>query len=154
METADPAGARAAEVAAERADLLRRKAVQDEYTLQKLIPDPLVADEIIGFHAQQAIEKLLKAVLAAAGIRYRYTHDLLELVDLLRDHSLPMPREMEQVQRLTPFAAALRYDDLPDEPEEPFDREWAIACVEAVRAWVDAYIESRKRLPASGGAPA
>jgi hypothetical protein len=55
----------------EHARLLLRKAAQDEFVLLKLIPDPASPDEMIGFHAQQAIEKMLKAVLAAKAIQYR-----------------------------------------------------------------------------------
>jgi len=55
----------------ELAELLLQKAEQDEFALDKLIPDPNSPDEIIGFHAQQAIEKMLKAVLALAAVRYR-----------------------------------------------------------------------------------
>jgi hypothetical protein len=43
----------------EHAELLLHKAQQDEFALEKLIPDPASPDEIIGFHAQQAIEKTL-----------------------------------------------------------------------------------------------
>ncbi len=44
----------------ELAELLLRKAAQDEFTLKKLSPDPASPDEVLGFHAQQAIEKMLK----------------------------------------------------------------------------------------------
>ncbi len=50
--------------ARELAKLLIRKAGQDEFVILKLIADPVSPDEIIGFHAQQAVKKLLKAVLA------------------------------------------------------------------------------------------
>jgi hypothetical protein len=36
----------------ERAQLLLRKAAQDEFTIEKLISDPASPDEVIGFHAQ------------------------------------------------------------------------------------------------------
>jgi HEPN domain-containing protein len=52
----------------EHAQLLFRKARQDEIALAKLIADPSLADEIIGFHAQQAIEKTFKAVLTNSAI--------------------------------------------------------------------------------------
>lgn len=48
----------------DNAEVLLRKAKGDEFTVEKLIPDPASQDEIIGFHAQQAVEKLLKADLA------------------------------------------------------------------------------------------
>jgi len=54
----------------EHAELLLHKAQQDEFALEKLISDPASPDEIIGFHAQQAIEKTLKAVLTNSAIYY------------------------------------------------------------------------------------
>lgn len=104
------------------AEVLLRKAKQDGFTVEKLAPDPASPDEILGFHAQQAVEKALKAVLTHKSIRYRLTHDLVELLDLLRENKISFPLEFEEVRHLTPFAAGLRYGDLPEEPEEPFDR--------------------------------
>ena len=78
-------------------EVLFCKAAQDEFTIHKLIPDPASPDEVIGFHAQQAVEKLLKAVLSSASVRYRRTHDLVELIDLLRDHGVDFPEELEEV---------------------------------------------------------
>jgi hypothetical protein len=45
-----------------------RKAHSDEIALDKLADDPDVPDDLIGFHSQQALEKLLKAALAHAGV--------------------------------------------------------------------------------------
>jgi len=42
----------------EHARLLLRKAAQDEFVLLKLILDPASPDEMIGFHAQQAVERV------------------------------------------------------------------------------------------------
>jgi hypothetical protein len=41
----------------ELAELLLRKAEQDEFVLRELNPNPASPDEVIGFHAQQAVEK-------------------------------------------------------------------------------------------------
>ena len=52
----------------ELASLLVRKAEGDEAILDRLLDDPDVPDDVLGFHAQQAIEKRLKAVLAQVRI--------------------------------------------------------------------------------------
>lgn len=44
-----------------------------------------MADEIVGFHAQQAVEKALKAVLTAVAVRVGRTHDIAYLLTLLPD---------------------------------------------------------------------
>ena len=61
------------------------------------------------FHAQQCVEKYLKARLQAANIAFPKTHDLEELLDLL----LPLEPEWEllrpAVAQLTNYAGAFRY---------------------------------------------
>lgn len=64
------------------------------------------------FHAQQAIEKSLKAVLFLHQIESRRTHDLVQLAQLLRQHGVEPPATDEQMSRLNPFAVMLRYDDI------------------------------------------
>jgi HEPN domain-containing protein len=44
------------------AEVLVRKA-EDDANAMRLLADAEVSDEIVGFHAQQAVEKWLKAVL-------------------------------------------------------------------------------------------
>ena len=45
--------------------VLAHKAKDDAKAMQLLAPNPEISDEIIGFHAQQAVEKWLKAVLGS-----------------------------------------------------------------------------------------
>jgi HEPN domain-containing protein len=47
----------------ERAELLLAKARDDETLLEEIISNEKIRDEIMGFHAQQSSEKLLKALL-------------------------------------------------------------------------------------------
>jgi HEPN domain len=68
-----------------------RKARSDEIALDKLAGDPDVPDDLIGFHAQQALEKLFKAALAHAGVAPPRIHDLGELLALLGDARLSPP---------------------------------------------------------------
>lgn len=70
-------------------DLARRFLVladRDIKTFQKLVHDPEIDDAVIGFHAQQGVEKCLKAVLARHQIALRKVHDLHALLDLLDEH--------------------------------------------------------------------
>ena len=94
-------------------------------------------DEAIGFHAQQAVEKCLKAVLSLHQIPFRKTHDLGELIDLMSDAGKPIPPEASELDFLNPFAVTFRYDliDL-----ETFDRNQAKALIERVRNWAETQI--------------
>ncbi|MBF8278149.1 MAG: hypothetical protein HW390_3222 [Candidatus Brocadiaceae bacterium] len=56
------------------AEKFLHKAGQDMTVLEKWRKDPDIAEEILGFHAQQTAEKMLKAVLAYQGIVIPFTH--------------------------------------------------------------------------------
>ncbi len=126
----------------ERAEMLMRKAKNDQVALEKLAADSNSPDDVTGFHAQQAVEKCLKAVLALTGVRYPFTHDLQRLLDLMRESNIPVPNEFEDVKRLTHCAALFRYDDVAVE-SIALDRPWALDCVRQVRSWAEALLQTQ-----------
>jgi HEPN domain-containing protein len=115
-----------------------RKARSDEIALDKLADDPDVPDDLIGFHAQQALEKLLKAALAYAGVAPPRIHDLGELIARLGDAGLTPPTSASEARSLVPWAVEFRYDDILD---EQLDRTAACETVTQVRAWVDGLLD-------------
>ncbi len=64
----------------------------------------------IGFHAQQCLEKCMKAVMASAGITFPRTHDLGELHRLLTSAGHPVPLPLTTLSDFTPYAVTTRYD--------------------------------------------
>lgn len=96
-------------------------AAKDIKALRSLIAPDAADDEIFGFHAQQAVEKSLKAWITAAGGEYGRTHDLQQLLLLLQDtgHSID---QFEDLIELNPFAVQMRYD-LFDDDEPVIDRQ-------------------------------
>ena len=58
---------------------------KDFKALKGMMNREVFDEEIFGFHAQQTIEKSLKAWLALLGKEYPLTHDISALLDLLRD---------------------------------------------------------------------
>ena len=92
-----------------------------------------VPDEIGGFHAQQAPEKLLKAVLAGQGIEFPRTHSLRFLLDLLADQGLAPHAQLHGITEFYPFGVQLRYE-APLE-EEPLDRPAVRELLERLRDW-------------------
>ena len=120
----------------EQAQRLLRKAAGDEAAMIALLSMASIPDELIGFHAQQAVEKLLKALLSHRRVAFRRTHDLAELLDLLTSSGVSVPPDVAQVCQLGPYAAEFRYEDIPLDTTEPFDRRWAAECVERTRKWI------------------
>lgn len=111
---------------------LLAKAHGDEIVLTKLIEDVDVPDDILGFHAQQAVEKLLKAVLAASGVPFSRSHNLSYLVGLLNDAGLELPEAIVALEDLTPWAVEFRYDE---SSHALLDREATLQVVVATRVW-------------------
>lgn len=69
----------------------------------------------IGFHAQQAAEKFLKAFLVAHQVEFPKTHDLQELLDLVARVNHDLAESLSQVTDLNPYGVATRYPgDAPD----------------------------------------
>jgi HEPN domain-containing protein len=116
-----------------------RKADQDMTVLEKWRQDPDIAGEILGFHAQQAAEKMLKAILSHEGIEVPFTHRLTDLIDLGKEHGIVLPERLEDIRFLTPFAVEFRYD-LCEEDEEPVDFEAISALLKELRKWANTII--------------
>jgi HEPN domain-containing protein len=114
---------------------LLTKAREDAVALKKLIEAGGVSPWIIGFHGQQAVEKALKAVLAGRSIGYPYTHNIGSLLRVLQGAKIVLPLFADEIPRLTPLGALLRYEDEPG----GCDRE--LPPPQAIIAWVDAVIE-------------
>jgi HEPN domain-containing protein len=114
---------------AERYLLVARR---DLVAFRGLLSLPEIADETLGFHAQQAIEKSLKAVLSLHGIPFRAVHDLQTLLDALTQSNLAPPPHAALLDNLTPYAVLLPYEFT----EERFlDRALVAAVVEDVFRW-------------------
>lgn len=104
----------------DQAKQLLLKASKDMKAMDLMIAPESIDDEIFGFHAQQAVEKSLKAWIAAIGGTYGFIHDLRVLFLTLRE--LGCDIEMfRYLIILNPFAAQLRYESMETE-DEPLDR--------------------------------
>ncbi len=79
---------------------------------------PGVLSEQVCFHAQQAAEKALKAILIARNMEFPFVHDLDELVELCREAGLTVPAGLEELDTLTPYAVAARYPGAESSPSE------------------------------------
>jgi HEPN domain-containing protein len=120
----------------EYAGVLLRRAEGDLQVCRKLADDTDIDDSIIGFHAQQAVEKALKVALVLADAELPLSHDLGFLLRRVRESGIEPPGEFSDAQWLTPWAAALRYDD-----PISLDRAAALTAAESSVGWATALIE-------------
>jgi HEPN domain-containing protein len=95
-----------------------------------------VSDEIIGFHCQQAAEKILKGLLSDVGVRFRKTHEIGALMALLAQAGHALPDQFENLDVLTPFGAIYRYEDY--DSVVSLNRPAARESLRELRAWVEA----------------
>ncbi len=88
-------------------------ALRDRLTLRLLRESGQAPEEVMGFHAQQACEKLIKAVLVMHGVVFERTHDLAALAALCDAHGVPAPADRNALRILNNFAVRFRYDTCP-----------------------------------------
>lgn len=117
----------------ELAALLGRKASNDATAMRELAGNPEISDEIVGFHAQQAIEKWLKALMAIHGLPQTRIHDIDRLAEIVERNGAELPVDRDRLDELTQYAVPLRYEDLLD--AEPLDRDATVALVVDVGRW-------------------
>jgi HEPN domain-containing protein len=122
----------------DRHRVLLHKARQDELVLERLLGDRDVDDDTLGFHAQQAAEKLLKAALASRKADYPRTHNLGVLIELLSGIGVELPGDLADIDRLTPFGTVFRYDEVL--PQGEHDRARWLRWIRGLRAFVEAGI--------------
>jgi HEPN domain-containing protein len=119
----------------EEAETLLKVAERDMAAFRALIENPRVHDSISFFHAQQYVEKALKAALVIRGVEIRRMHDLTELAALLRDKGMVLPVDDDDLARLNPFAVTFRYSD----PEiTVITKEEASSIIDSIERWVNA----------------
>ena len=128
----------------EQRQRLLAKAAEDERAMAVLAADATTADAVVGFHAQQAVEKCLKALLCHFHVNYHRTHDLVLLLDALTDTGHVPPSEVDRCKYLQPYAVRFRYDDIPMSGNTPLNRLQLLRDVEGVRQWVMQTIANRK----------
>ena len=119
------------------AEWIRR--ARSDLIVAGLTEDKRIAPEILVFHAQQAAEKALKALLVRRQIEFPRTHDIGLLLDLCRAAGYEGAETMSTAVSLTRYAVATRY---PGE-EEPVSRQEAREAVELatrVVAWAEAHL--------------
>ncbi len=73
---------------------------------------------VIAFHCQQTIEKYLKALLISRKIDFPKSHDLIQLLNLLKIKDPLLEGIKKELNILNPFAIDFRYPGEDIEPKE------------------------------------
>ena len=126
----------------EEAERMLRLARRDQVAFNVLLAAPGVALPLALFHAQQAVEKALKAVMCLHRIEYRRTHDLEELATQLANAGVSQCVDQTKLRRLTPYAVEFRYDD---EPTQLLTGVETQAVVVTLMEWAE--MQSSRRAP-------
>jgi hypothetical protein len=124
-----------------QAQVVLTKAAEDEAVL--LLSG--VPEGPFGFHVQQAIEKLLKALLSQLSIEYKLIHDLDYLTAHLESAGEILPDALVDFSKIGTFAVRNRYDEIPE--FHVLDRTAAIETVRLIREHVVARIAAFSSTP-------
>lgn len=128
----------------EEARELLSMAGKDLKALKHMTDTEAFAEEIFGFHAQQAVEKALKAWISALDQVYDYKHDLMPLLKQLEGLGQDVS-ELWCFTDLSLFAVQFRYDPL-DIDSDQLDRQDMINKVQALHGKVAVIIEEIEKL--------
>lgn len=98
--------------------------------------------EDLCFDAQQAAEKAVKAVLVFRGVEFPRTHQIAELLVLLRQAGYNAPESVRDARDLSDYAVDARYpvEDEPVDPVQPVGEEEyrrAVAVADDVVRWAE-----------------
>jgi len=94
--------------------------------------------DTVCFHAQQTVEKYLKAILVLKGIDFGRTHDISILLAMVPRNIRPEMSKLEQVT-LVDYAVTSRYPG-DYEPISMADARKAVAMSRKVRGFVRRYV--------------
>jgi HEPN domain-containing protein len=115
---------------------------KDGRALDGMIDIDVFADEVFGFHAQQAVEKALKAWAALLGIEFPRTHDLSLLLHVLEEHGQSV-ESLWDLLEFSPYAVQYRYEAF-DEIGDPLDRKTVRERVGDLLRKVEALVEAAR----------
>ena len=121
------------------ADWLRYARSDLALARQQDLPEILL--ETLCFHAQQAVEKSLKAVFVHQGMVFPYTHDLAQLITRAKASGISWPEALDTAAELTEYAVGSRYPGVYERVTDEDYRE-AIEVAQCVFNWANNIVRS------------
>jgi HEPN domain-containing protein len=101
--------------------------------------DPDVELEDLCFDAQQCAEKAIKAVFIHRGEKFKYTHEIDDLLDQLAKNGLIIPKYARAAYELTKYAVLTRYPGMVA-PVKGQSYRRAVRLASAVLRWAERQI--------------
>ncbi|MBV5297254.1 MAG: HEPN domain-containing protein [Rhodoferax sp.] len=124
-----------------QAQAMLRMAHRDLKALGGMHDDAVFADEIFGFHVQQAVEKSLKAWMCAIGMTYPFTHHLNRLLMLLKEAGMNVDA-FWWADEFTIYAHQARYEEGHLSADAPLDRDQILAAVASLVQKINTQIKN------------
>ena len=116
-----------------------KTAERDIAGVDLLLPD---LPDLAAFHAQQAAEKLARAVCLHEGLPDLRTHDITRITEqLAQEH--PLRKSLVKLDSLTGAATAWRYPDAEGEfprPPEPSEIQAALRQIKSIQAEIRGWL--------------
>lgn len=115
---------------------------RDDLAAAELLLNEAASPRIVCFHAQQAAEKAMKALLVKEQIRFERTHDLVAIRELF-PAGFQLKADREALSALSRWAVEPRYPaDTPDATTSD-----ATAAIRVARVIVDAVVAALPDTP-------
>ncbi len=115
----------------EAAHRLLRKAASDLAAVRTLARDLEQADEPIGFHVHETVEKSVKAVLRCLDVDFQPAHDVDSLLRQVAKQDVPIPDLVLNARWIDEWDMTICYE----EAKTILDRVQAIDLASAALAW-------------------
>ena len=93
--------------------------------------------DLLCFHAQQTVEKSIKAVLHTRTTEIPYTHSIAVLLELLSEQGIEYPLRLVQAPKLTQFAALTRYPRFGRTPTPADEYNAAVDLAKTAIIWAE-----------------
>lgn len=119
-----------------QASAMLSAAMRDLNALHGMLNTSVFADEIFGFHAQQAVEKCLKAWMCAVGLTYPFTHQIDRLLVLLKEAGADV-EAFWWADELTIYAQQARYEEGHLAADAPLERHDLLQNIDALLRHVE-----------------
>jgi len=99
------------------------KAQQDLAAARIILKEKFESYDLVGFHAQQSVEKFMKAILVRHQVEFPKTHNISILKDLIAKADEKLGQQLVPMETLTAYGVEYRYPGVYDSLSEEQGKE-------------------------------